>query len=161
MRWFRLVVLLVVPASCTDPLTPHPALSAPPVPPLLAAPDASPTPPVVAAPAAPAVPPVVPAPDAPPAPLPPGASGASEGEPGNVLDVAARDLACPRGRVFLVQTYECRITNRPCLRYLVEGCRQRALYGVSGLETPRLFLASRFSLQPHPSASAEKNLSAP
>jgi hypothetical protein len=46
-----------------------------------------------------------------------------------VLDAAARDLTCPRGEVAVAMTFDRRFGNSFSLRYLVEGCGIRALYG--------------------------------
>src|SRR5579871_5437089 len=68
-------------------------------------------------------------PEGPTEPLPPGTPVAANGDVGAVLAIASRDLACPAAGVRVVQTYDRRFLNGTDLRYLVEGCGERALYG--------------------------------
>lgn len=78
--------------------------------------------------------------------LPPGTAFGPNNDAGPVLDQSAKDLNCPRDRVTLLQTYNRRALNASVLRYLIEGCGQRALYGeMCGVETCAYLLASRFS----------------
>jgi hypothetical protein len=62
-----------------------------------------------------------------------------------VLDVAARDLACPRDSVALAMTLDRHDEGSFSLRYLVEGCGTRALYGedCTHPDTCRYVLVSR------------------
>jgi hypothetical protein len=73
----------------------------------------------------------------------------TDGERGDkVLDVAARDLECARTDVAIVMTFDRRFGNSYSLRYLVDGCGQRALYGedCSKMTACEYIIASRMPL---------------
>jgi hypothetical protein len=62
-----------------------------------------------------------------------------------VLGQATRELSCPQVRV--LQMYARPYSNSTSLRYLVEGCGQRALYSESCSSEPcSYFLVLRYSM---------------
>ena len=65
-----------------------------------------------------------------------------------VLDLAARDLACPRGEVSIAMTLDRRYANGYSLRYVVDGCGTRALYAEDcrQMSACRYLIASRMAL---------------
>ena len=78
------------------------------------------------------------------------AAASSDADRGRqVLDAAARDLQCPRGEVAVAMTFDRRFGNSFSLRYLVEGCGTRALYGedCQQMDACEYVLVSRTSLE--------------
>ncbi len=69
---------------------------------------------------------------------------------GVVLDLASRDLECPRAGTNLVLSFDnTDHSNSSMPRYVVDGCGQRAIYAEAcGFSTCQYLLISRFSLKP-------------